>query len=559
MGVIHMKNLRMAMITALSITLLAGCSSTNSSSSSTASSDVKKDTVTIATATDVLSWDSSLATDGSSLTAERMFTSGLMVTGDDGLPECDLAEDYTVSEDGLVYTFTIKDDAVWSNGDPVTANDFVYAWKRLIDPDTGSDYNWLLETMNVVGAEAYNPDSGLSVDDLGVKAIDEKTFEVTLTKPTGYFLSLLVFPSTFPLNQSYVEEKGDQYATSAENLLACGVYKLKEWKEGESFTFELNEEYWNYDKLVEDGVVNTIIYRVINDTQTALMEYEAGNMQVVTLSGEQVTANKDSDGYTPRLTAYNFYLSLNINNTDEETLKNGNVRKAMSYALDRDTIADSLNDGSIASTGIVPQDFAYNPDGSGDDFRKNNGALVSYDLDQAKQLYETACEELGKDSISIELLYGTDEGDSVIKAAEQIQAFLEEVGFDVTLNGKPKKERLSLMNEKDYEVALTRWGPDYADPQTYLDLFTSTTPTYNYGGYSNAEYDALVSEAESGTVSDEERWEDFLKAEKILIEEEMGAIPVYQSGGAMLISPEITGIVFHQVGGDNYKHITYVD
>lgn len=555
-----MVNLRKPFITALALTMLAGCSSSSTTETATASSSsTTKDSVTIAQATDVISWDTCIATDGTSFLAQMMFTSGLMTTGSDGLPREDLAESYEVSDDGLVYTFHLREEAVWSNGDPVTADDFVYAWKRLIDPDTASEYNWLLETMNVVGAGAYDSESGLSLDDLGVKAVDDKTFEVTLTKPTGFFLSLCAFPCTFPLNEAFVEEKGDQYATSADNLLSCGEYKLVEWKEGESFTFELNENYWEYEDLVADDIVSTVSYRVIQDTQTALMEYESGNIQVVTLSGEQVTANKDNDGYTPKLNAYNFYLSCNINNTDDPTLKSENVRKAMSYALDRETIASALNDGSVAAEGIIPFDLANNPDGSGNDFRDDNGALVSYDEDKAKEYYEAACEELGTDSISIELLYGSDEGDSVIKAAEQIQSFLEEVGFSVTMNANPKKTRLSLMSDHDYQVALTRWGPDYADPQTYMDLFVSTNSSNNAGGYNNAEYDSLVAEAESGTVSDEERWADFLEAEKVLIEEDMGVIPVYQSGGAMLISPEITGIIFHQIGGDDYKHIKYVD
>lgn len=549
-----MKRIKEATILALSMSILTGCG--NSNSSVTKAQTSGEDTVvTVAQATDVISWDTCIATDGTSFLAQMMFTSGLMKTGDDGLPQCDLAEDYTVSEGGLVYTFTIRDDAVWSNGDEVTADDFVYAWKRLIDPDTASEYNWLLETMNIEGAGAYDPDSGLSIDDLGAKAIDDKTLEVTLTKPTGFFLSLCAFPCTFPLNEKFVEECGDQYATSSENLLACGEYVLKEWNEGESFTFELNKDYWEYDELVDSGVVNTVTYRIITDTQTALMEYESGNIQVVTLSGEQVTANKSNPGYTPKLNAFNFYLSCNINNTDDKTLKNENARKAMSYALDRETIAEALNDGSVAAEGIIPFDLANNPDGSGSDFRDDNGKLVSYDVDTAKEYYLKASEELGTDTISIELLYGTDEGDSVIKAAEQIQSFLEEVGFSVTMNANPKKTRLSLMSDHDYQVALTRWGPDYADPQTYMDLFISTNASNNAGGYNSEEYDALIQEAECGTVSDEERWNDFLEAEKILIEEDMGVIPVYQSGGAMLISPSITGIVFHQIGGDDYKHI----
>ena len=555
-----MAKLKKSITSALALTMLAGCSSSTAASEKTSSSSggANNDVVTIATATDVISWDTCIATDGTSFLAQMMFTSGLMWTGEDGLPECDLAEDYTVSDDGLVYTFTIRDDAVWSNGDPVTANDFVYAWRRLIDPDTASEYNWMLSTMNVKGAEAYDPESGAAVEDLGIVALDDKTLEITLTKPTGYFLSLLAFPTQFPLNEEYVEGLGDQYATSADNLLSCGAYVIKDWTPGESYSFVLNENYWDYDNMVADGIVNEVDYRVIQDTQTALMEYEAGNMQVVTLSGEQVTANKDSDGYTAKLNAFNFYLSCNINNTDDETLKSVNVRKAMSYALDRDTIADSLNDGSIAAEGIIPFELASNPDGSGNDFRADNGALVSYDVDEAKKYYEEACEELGTDSISIELLYGSDEGDSVIKAAEQIQSFLEAAGFEVSLNAKPKKERLNLMSDHDYQVALTRWGPDYADPQTYMDLFVSTNTSNNSGGYDSEEYDALVAEAESGTVSDVDRWNDFLEAEKVLISEDMAVIPVYQSGGAMLISPDITGIVFHQIGGDDYKHIKYV-
>ena len=551
-----MVNLKKTVAGTLALAMLAGCSSSSTAGSTGGSSTSGSlDTVTIATATDVISWDNHVATDGTSFIAQSMFMGGLMELDENGLPVEDLAESYEVSDDQLTYTFHLRDGLVWSNGDPVTANDFVYSWKRLGNPDTASEYAFILETANIVNGGAYDPDSGLDIEDLGVEAKDDQTLVVTLDKPTGFFLGLLAFPSFFPLNEEFVEGLGDQYGTSAENLLACGPYVLDSWNAGESYTFSLNEDYWNYDAMVEEGTAPTVSFKVIQDTQSALMSYEAGDMQVVTLSGEQVTANESTDGYTARLQGYNFYLSLNVGHTDDPTLQNLNVRKAMSFALDRETIASSLNDGSVAAEGIIPFELAYNPDGSGNDFRDDNGAVVSYDVEEAKKYYEAACEELGVDTIELEFLYGTDEGDSVIKAAEQIQSFLEEVGFSVTLNAKPKKERLNLMNEHDYQVALTRWGPDYGDPQTYMDLYVSTNTSNNSGGYANEEYDALVAEAESGTVTEEERWQDFLDAEKILVEEDCGIIPVFQAGGAMLISPSISGIEFHSAGVDNYRHI----
>ena len=549
-----MKNLKKTVASGLALAMLAGCSS-NSTTGSTggSSSSGSLDTVTIATATDVISWDNDVATDGTSFIAQTMFLGGLMELDENGLPVEDLAESYEVSDDQLTYTFHLRDGLVWSNGDPVTADDFVYSWKRILDPDIASDYNWIMETANIVNGGAYDTESGLSIDDLGVVAEDDKTLVVTLAQPTGFFLSLTAFPCFFPLNEEFVEGLGDQYGTSAENLLSCGPYVLDSWNAGESYTFSLNEDYWNYDAMVEEGTAPTVTFKVIQDSQSALMSYEAGDMQVVTLSGEQVTANESTEGYTSRLEGYNYYISVNIGYSDGPAT-NVNVRKALSYALDRETIASSLNDGSVAAEGIVPFKLASNPDGSGNDFRDDNGAVVSYDVEEAKKYYETACEELGVDTIELEFLYGTDEGDSVIKAAEQIQSFLEEVGFSVTLNAKPKKERLELMNDHDYEIALTRWGPDYGDPQTYMDLWYSGRGDNN-GGYQSDDYDALVAEAESGTVTEEERWQDFLDAEKILVEEDAAVIPVYQSGGALLISPQISGIRFAAAAVDNYRHI----
>ena len=246
--------------------------------------------------------------------------------------------------------------------------------------------------------------------------------------------------------------------------------------------------------------------------------------------------------------------------SDEEevnVMQNANVRKAVSYAIDRATLATSLNDGSVAAEGIIPIGLASNPV-TGADFRDDQGVVVDFDVELAKSYYQTACEELGVDTISFELLYGTNEGDSVIKAAEQCQYYLEEAGFTVSLNGVQKKERLELMNQGDYDVALTRWGPDYGDPQTYMDLYVSTNESNNSGRYNNADYDAYVAAAEE-TTDTTERWENFLKAEIVLVQDDAGIVPLYQAGGAMLIRPGVSGIQFHNAAVDNYRHIVGQD
>ena len=236
---------------------------------------------------------------------------------------------------------------------------------------------------------------------------------------------------------------------------------------------------------------------------------------------------------------------------------NKNVRAAISYAIDREAIAKSLNDGSIAAEGIIPYKLASNPDTSVD-FRDDQGSVVAYDPEKAKEFYAKACEELGKESLSIDLLYGTNEGDSVIKAAEQTAYYLEEVGFTVNLVSKQKKERLQLIHDGDYEVGLTRWGPDYGDPQTYMDLFVSTNLNNNDGRYNSATYDKQVADAEE-TTDPAVRWKNFLEAEKTLVQEDYGVVPVFQAGGAMIIRPTISGIQFQAAAVDNYRHIVGKD
>ena len=530
--------------------LLVGCSGGNNGGGGDAApADGGSDAATVVTLqapTPLISMDPVVVTDGTSFSALTMCFSGLMSLDADGNPVPDAAESFTVSDDGTLYTFKLRDGAVWSNGDPVTANDFVYAWDRMRSEESAADYAFLWD---ICAVESY-------------KAVDDLTFEVKLSSPSGFFLGLTAFPSMFPINAKVAQEKGDQYALSTGDMVYNGPYTMTGWTAGYSFEFEQNPTYWdaaNFDA----NYAKKVIFREITDTQTALMEYESGNLDTVSLSGEQVDANSSAPGFVNRLAGYMYYLTINMGNnhhnrTGAADLSNANIRKAISFAIDREEIARVLNDGSVAAGGIVPIDLAANP-ATGADFREDQGYIVSYDEAKAKEFYEKGVAELGHD-VTFELLYGSDEGDSIIKAAEQIQSYLEAVGFTVNLNPKPKKERLNLAgteDDHDFDVMLTRWGPDYADPQTYMDLYLTESVDYNDGGYSSEVYDSLVHDAEFGAgVSDANmRWSLFLEAEKQLIIEYAGVVPVFQAGGAMIINPRIEGIEFHSAAVDSYRHI----
>ena len=523
---------------AMSMAVLAGCGPKSEAATTT--------TVTIAFDADMSSMDNSVATDGSSFSMQMMGLSGLLALDESGTPVPDLAESYDVSDDGLTYTFHLKKDAQWSNGTPITANDVVYSWHRLVSPTLASEYAFILDTMHVVNAAdviAGKKDA----KELGVEAVDDHTVKVSLSLPCSFLPSLMAFPPLFPLNEEYVTSQGDQYALSPENMIYSGQYVMTDWKQGNEYTFEKNDKYVNADEAKDKA--DTVVFKFIQDTQAAMLSYQNGDIDAVKLQGEQVDQYSSQEGFTNRLQGYLWYLSINYNNP---IFQNANLRTALSYAVDREAIAkDVLKDGSVAARGFVPSEFATGPDGK--DYVDTADTLTEYNPDKAAEYYKKAVAELGKD-VSFTLLFEDTEASKSV--AENLQAQLQKncPGLTVTLDQKPKKTRLQLMNSHDYDIGLTRWGPDYADPQTFMDLVT-TTSTYNQGSYSNPAYDALIAKAETGedAANAEARWKDFQEAEKILVQQDHGVIPIYQNGGAMMINPKVSGIRFHSGGVDDYR------
>lgn len=487
------------------------------------------------------SMDPALATDESSFIYLAATTEGLYRLDEETQPSDGIATEHEVSEDGLTWTFTLREDAVWSNGDPVTAHDFVYAWQRAVNPDTGSEYGPYM--MNGVIKNATEVSTGdAPVEDLGVKADGDYKLVVELENPTPYFETLTTFGTFLPLNQAFVEEKGADFAINSDNLLSNGPYKMTNW-DSTSNSWELvkNEDYWDAETVNMDKLT----FQVVKDPQTALALYEEGTVQRIDLTSDLVDQYSADEEYA--ISADTFVYFLKFNQTTTEALANKNIRAAISRAFDKEALVNEiLNNGSIVANGLVPRDFTPMPE-TGEDFREVSGDLSTYDIEAAKEFWAKGLEELGTDSVELEFLADDDETTKTLVqyVANQLSTNLD--GLKVNIKQVPKEQRLDLDTKMDYELQLTRWGPDFLDPFTYMNLFI-TDGGNNQTGYSSEKYDQLVSETATTYATDNvARYNNFLEAEKVLFEDAVIA-PVYQASRAQLISPTVEGVFVNPFG-----------
>ena len=438
----------------------------------------------------------------------------------------DLATECTVSEDGMTYTFKIREDAKWSDGEPLTAHDFVFAWKRLADPAVAGAYAWMLDEVLSVKNAAEIATGELPVDELGVSAPDDYTFEVQLTRPVPYFEHAMVFTPFFPLNEKFVTEQGDNFALTVDGLLFSGPYKMTEWDVGGTrMVLEKNENYYNADSIQTD-VIN---YQIIADTQQAVMSYENGDIDFVKLTGDLVNQYRNEEGFSTQIGGYIWHL---VPNCENEFLSNANLRRAISSAIDRDTMVNSiLNDGSVVATGYVLQDFGKGPDGKY--FRETAPSYTFTDKEKAVEYWELAKEELGTDAVTFTLLYEDSESASNVAAFIQSEIETTLPGVTVEMQSVPKKVRIENMQNFDFDLALNRWGADYDDPYALLNLYTSDRfANSNYGRWVNEEFDSLIYSARDELATQpEERWQALIDAEAVMMDE-LPLIPLYQNGEA---------------------------
>ncbi|MBU5316459.1 peptide ABC transporter substrate-binding protein [Clostridium bornimense] len=429
------------------------------------------------------------------------------------------AESWNVSEDGLTYTFNLRKDAKWSNGDKVTAQDYEYAWKRVLNPETGAEYAY--QMYYIEGAEAYNTGKG-SVDDVAVKALDDYTLEVKLHSPTSYFLELTAFPCYFPVNKKVVESDSN-WATKVDTYVSNGPFKMTEWKQKDSLVLERNNEYYNKDKVKLDKLV----MKMVTEDTSAYASFQAGDFDVIdTVPSAQIEAGLADGSFTkyPNLGTYFLVVNVNGENTSDDVkkvLSDSKVRKALNLAINRDAIVKNVTKG-----GQVPA-YSYVPEGipstDGKDFANKKYFKSSGDVKEAKKLLEEAGYKDGKGFPTITLLYNQ-EGDhgNIMQAIANM--WKENLGINVSLSQQEWKVFQSTRSEKKYQIARHGWSGDYVDPMTFLEMWTSTS-TLNEAGFSNNEYDALIKDAIKE--QDTKKREEILhKAEDILMDE-MPVIPIY--------------------------------
>jgi len=499
---------------------------------------------------EIPSLDSSIVEDQVGFDMLGNVNEGLYRLNQENVPVPAMAEgEPTISEDGLTYTFTLR-DAKWSDGSAVTAADFEYAWKRAIDPATGSPYGpymmaGVIKNATEIGAKTAE------VADLGIKALDEKTLEVTLERPVPYFISLMSFGTFFPLKEEFVTAQGDKYATNSETVLYNGPFTMTDW-DGTGLTWKLvkNEQYWD----AETVKLTQINFDVVKETATAVNLYTTGEKDRTGLSGEFAMQYANDENLLTELEPTVFYFKYNQERNGEKTpLANVNIREALTKAFNKEDLANVvLANGSLPADYLVPQEFTFTEDGT--DFREINGNMASYNVEEAKAAWAKGMEELGLTEVTLEILGG--DSDLSKKMDEYFKSQLETnlEGLTITLKEVPFNVRLELDEAQDYDIQVSGWGPDYQDPMTFVDLFV-TGSSHNLMSYSNPEFDKLIASAKGELALDAEgRWEAMAKAEHLLIAEDYAIGGIYQRGTMALVQPYVKGIVSHPFGGDySYK------
>ena len=426
----------------------------------------------------------------------------------DGVPG--VAESWDISEDGLTYTFHLREDAVWSDGVPITAQDVVYSWTRELDPATGSPYAWF-PAMFIAGATEFNAGEA-DASALQIRAIDDHTFEMTLIGPLPYVIGALCHYSFGIVPQHAIEKYGTDW-TKPENFVGNGPFVLKEHTPQDRIVCVKNELYWDAENVALDEVV----FLASDDTATNYNMYLSGEVDWDTgidLNNLDAISMRSDYQVAPQLSTY--YYTINVT---EPPLDNALVRKAISYAIDRQGLVDTVTRaGQIPCWGIVPEMAGYEP------LEESSRGGVLFDPEYAQQLLAEAGYPNGVGFPTITVLYNTD--DAHRQQAEYIQQQLKDnLNINVELENQEWATYLANRNAGNFQIARAGWVGDYQDPNTFLDMFI-TGAGMNGGKYSNEEYDALIRQAASMPAG-EERFAVLKQAEDILINQDQAIIPLY--------------------------------
>lgn len=540
-----MKKIFMAALLLVTM-IFAGCGGDSNSSGGNGK-------LSVMLSSNVVSLDSAQATDSASFEVIADCIDGLMQLDANGKPIPALAESFDVSTDGKTYTFHLR-DAKWTNGDDVTADDFVFAWRRHCQK--AEEYSYVMGNTVACVKNADAVMKGGDPKTLGVSAPDAKTFVVELDAPVSFFPSLMAFPTFYPINEKFYNSLAEgSYGTSPETFLSNGAFALSDYIPGTAnIQLKKNDSYWNAAAISIDGFQ----YQVVSSSDNALTSFKNGTLNVVSIGGNQVAHVKQDAELSKDLktfsSGYLNYLSFNqdAKNHHAGALSNVNLRLAISNAIDRESLVDNfVMNGAKATYTAVPVDFAPNAK-TGKFFAENQkqfADVVSFNVTKAQEYLAKAKSELNQEKFELNLIYSND-GDSATKVVQAIKSQVEEnlPGVMIKLQPMPKAEYLSNVTSNNYDLALVDWTPDYDDPMTFLTLWT-TSGCEIAEHWSNAEYDKIISDCTTGHLAEDydARWSALYDAEKILLDNAVIA-PLYTDANAVLISPNVSGIEFHVAG-----------
>lgn len=527
---------KIALSSLLGLTMLAGCGGSGSDGS-----DGK---VVVNLASEPPEMNSFMNTDSTSGNVLRHTVEGLTTLDSNDNPVEGVAKSWDVSDDKLTYTFHLREDSFWNDGTQVTANDFKFAWDQLFTTHLGAGYasTWAVlidgaeelmkqtETKEAAASEAAKK----AYENVGYKVIDDFTFEVKLTGPYPYILGTFAFYSFAPVNEKFYTEHGgiDNYAKESADYLSNGPFVMTSWAHEDNIVLTKNDKYWNKDAIK----LNEITFKMIDNTNTALNEFENGTIDMIGLNGTQAkdyrSQGKDVLNYDDGSV---WYMELN---TTKPGLNNAKVRKALTMGIDVQKFIDTvvLNESKIA-TSFTP------PVVNNGEFTKAVGNVwerANGDYTEAKKLLEEGLKEEGINPADFKIELLGDEGDTGKATYEFVQEQLKtNLGVKFEVKQVPFKTRIQRMNDKQFDIVWAGWSLDYNDAMSYLDLWL-TGGGNNHGGYSNAEYDKLVQDAYM-EADVEKRTQMLVDAEKILAEDAAIGLTYWRSRD-YICSDKLTGV-----------------
>jgi len=541
------KVLSTAMVFTLVASALAGCGSSSNETpkageGSSAPTKAAAQELKINFSADPPALDVSKTTANAAFTMLAAISEGLVRLDKDGKATPGLAKELPkVSADGLVYTITLRDGLTWADGSPLTAKDFVYSYQRTLNAETKAQYSFFLENW-IKGAKelkAAKPEEfEAKKAGLGVVAKDDKTLEITLVKPVGFFTEMLAFPTFFPQNENFVKTHGAKYGADFDKVVGAGPFTLQAWDHEQKLVLVKNPKYWDAANVkLEKVTVN-----VVKDPGTGVNLFETKEADLTELRAEYVKMFEGKPEFTLKKELVNAYLMFQVSKVP--ALGNKKIRQALAMSIDRNAFVKTiLANGSVGSTGFVPSGTM---DGNGSEFRKTAGDLQpKFDAAKAKELLAEGLKELNLTAMP-KFKLTADDTDGAKKSLEFVLAqWKQNLGVEAIGEPVPHALRVERQHNKDYEAVIALWGADYNDPMTFLDMWI-TNGEFNETTWSNKAYDDLIAAADKNT-NKAERAKQFVEAEKILMDE-MPVAPIYFRSKVFAKRANVEGLVLPSYG-----------